>query len=300
MALMIKESKAPVGATLVVVSSFFYASYGIWTKLMGNFFDGFTSAAIRSLAVLLILFPFAAAYRKLEPLNLRKNWPYIVGMIIGSIFVWGSLYYAILHAGVGISLAISYLGIIIGSFLFGWLFAGERFTRDKALAATLGALGLVFIFYSSVSHSGWVALVAALTSGIAGGANSVFSKKIHYNALQSTMALWASALIANLSVIVILSRPLPVIGWHIEWFYMLIFVLVSIVASVTFVAGIKLVEAGAAGILGLLEIVFGVIFGVLFFSERPNIITMLGMTVIVAAAAIPYLKDYNAKRGTLD
>ncbi|HSW99461.1 MAG TPA: hypothetical protein VLH38_00315 [Patescibacteria group bacterium] len=53
-------------------------------------------------------------------------------------------------------------------------------------------------------------------------------------------------------------------------------------------------------ILGLLEIVFGVLFGVLFFHEKPTAVALLGMVVIIAAAAIPYLKDYNAKEGALE
>src|SRR5690349_9257504 len=122
------KSQAPVGASLVVLSSFFYASYGIWTKLMGNFFQGYTASALRSVLVLLLLFPIAFGYRKLEPLRLKLNWPWILGLIVASLFTWGPLYYAILHAGVGISLALAYAMIVIGSFFFGWLFASEKFT----------------------------------------------------------------------------------------------------------------------------------------------------------------------------
>src|SRR4051812_49240257 len=117
-----KRKSAPLGASLVVVSSLFYASYGIWTKLMGNFFEGYTASGFRSVLVLLILVPIAMFYRHLEPIRLKQNWRYIAGMIIASFFTWGPLYYAILHAGVGISLAIAYASIVIGSFFFGWLF----------------------------------------------------------------------------------------------------------------------------------------------------------------------------------
>ena len=62
----------------------------------------------------------------------------------------------------------------------------------------------------------------------------------------------------------------------------------------------KLIDAGAAGILGLLEIVFGVIFGVLLFHEHLALLVIAGVMVIIVAAAIPYLRDYNSKRGTLE
>ena len=64
---------APLGASLVVTSSFFYASYGIWTTLMGNFFGGYTASALRSVLVLIILVPIAFAYKQLGPVQWRKN-----------------------------------------------------------------------------------------------------------------------------------------------------------------------------------------------------------------------------------
>jgi len=81
----------------------------------------------------------------------------------------------------------------------------------------------------------------------------------------------------------------------IEWVYLIIFAVSSLVASWTFVRGLKLVEAGVAGILGLLEIVFAVLFGILFFHERPGIIALIGMAVIVVAASLPYVRPKASK-----
>jgi drug/metabolite transporter (DMT)-like permease len=297
---MAKKYKAPLGASLVVVSSLFYASYGIWTKLMGNFFDGYTASALRSVLVLVILIPIAFAYRSLQPVELRRNWRYMGGMIIASLVTWGSLYYAILHAGVGISLTVAYASIVIGQFFFGWLFVRERFTRDKALSAVLGIVGLALIFAPTTKGLAVLALVAALASGLSSAANAVFAKKIHYNATQSTIVLWSASVVANFFMAAILHRPYPSVGLHIEWLWLILFAVASVIASWSLVRGVKLIDAGAAGVLGLLEIVFGVLFGVIFFGERPGLAALGGIVVIIAAAAIPYFKDYNAQKGTLE
>lgn len=291
---------APLGASLVLLSSFFYASYGIWTKLMGNFFGGYTASALRSVLVLLILLPFAVFYRHFEPIRIKQNWPYIVGMIIASLFTWGPLYYAILHAGVGISLAIAYASIVIGSFFFGWVFGRERFTKDKAISALLGVVGLVLIFTPSIGHLGLLALFGALVSGLSAGANAVFSKQIHYNATQSTVVLWSASVIANFAMAFAVHEHRPTIGWSAPWLYLVFFAVASVIASWSLVKGVKLIDVGAAGILGLLEIVFGVIFGAVLFHERPALIALLGMAIIIAAASIPYFKDYNVQRGILE
>ena len=267
---------------------------------MGDFFDGYTASALRSVLVLLLLLPLAIAYKQFEPLKLHQNWCYLAGMFIASLFTWGPLYYAILHAGVGISLAITYASIVIGTFFFGWLFANERLTKDKALSALLGMVGLGLIFSPSTSRLGWLALVAALVSGVSAGANTVFAKQVTYNATQSTLVLWVASVIANLCMAFALAETHPTVGWHVQWLYLVFFAIASVIASWALIKGVKLIDAGAAGVLGLLEIVFGIFFGALFFHERPGVVVLLGVLVIIAAAAIPFVKDYNAKRGTLD
>lgn len=294
-----KKFQAPLGASLIVLSSIFYASYGIWTKLMGDFFDGYTASALRSILVVFILALIAIYYHKFESLQLKKNWLYISGMIIASLFTWGPLYFAILNAGVGISLAIAYASIVIGSFFFGWLFAAERFTKDKAISAVLGIVGLGLIFLPTVSGLGWLALVAALVSGLSSAANAVFSKQIHYGSTQSTLTLWIASVVANVLMAFVLGRSYPSFDWQIQWFYLSLFAIASVIASWSLVRGLKLIDVGAAGILGLLEIVFGVVFGVILFQERPTLVVLAGMAIIICASAIPYFKDFNAKHGTL-
>jgi drug/metabolite transporter (DMT)-like permease len=296
---MSKVTKAPMGASLVVLSSFFYASYGIWTKLMGDFFQGYTASALRSILVVAILLPIALTLHQIQPLNIRANWRYIAGMVIASSFTWGPLYYAILHAGVGVSLAVTYASIVIGSFLFGRLFVGERLTKDKLVSGALGLVGLGLIFTPTLPHVGWIALAGAVVSGLSAGANTVFSKQIHYNSAQSTLALWTASIVANTIMAFILNEHGPTVGRHIEWLYLLCFAIASIIASWAFIRGVKLIDVGAAGVLGLLEIVFGVVFGVIFFKERPSLIALGGVGVIILAAAIPYIKDYDRRRGTL-
>jgi len=294
-----KKRSAPLGASLVVFSSVFYASYGIWTKLMGNFFGGYMASALRSVLVLLILVPITFRLRKFQPLKLKDNWHYILGMIFASFFIWGPLYYAILHAGVGLALTVAYASIVIGTFFFGRLLANERLTKDKWISACLGIIGLGFIFLPNTSHVAWFALGAAALSGVGSALNTVITKKIPYNATQTTVVMWVASVIGNAIMAAILREAIPKIGLHRQWLYLLVFAIASVIATWTLIKGIKLIEAGAAGVLGLLEIVFGVGFGMLFFHERPAAIALVGALLIITASSIPYIRDYNAQSGTL-
>jgi len=239
-------------------------------------------------------------YRAFEPLRLKANWLYIVAMFAGSLFTWGPLYYAILHAGIGLSTAVNYASIVLGMFLFGWLLAGERFTRDKAISATLGTIGLICIFAPSVTGFGWLALGAAILSGLSVAWSGIFAKRVEYNATQSTIVLWAASVVANAVMAIILGAKYPPVEQYSAWIYLIIFAVASVIASWSFVKGLKMIDAGAAGVLGLLEIVFGLLFGIVFFHEKPGILALVGAAVIIISAAIPYVKDFNLKRGTLD
>lgn len=296
---MHKVTKAPLGASLIVLASFFYASYGIWTKLMGDFFEGYTASALRSVLVVLLLLPVAFAFRRFQPLKLKQNWRYILGLFTAALFTWGPLYYAILHAGVGISLTVNYACLIIGALLFGRLFGGERFTKDKAISAALGFVGMCLIFTPGTSSFGWLPLTAAAISGLSIGAVMVCSRQIQYNSTQTTLVLWVTSALASGAMALILQEQMPVIALHIEWLHLVFFSVASVAASWALVRGLKLIDAGAAGLLGLLEIVFGVAFGILLFHERPGILVLFGAIVIILAAAIPYIKDYRTKQGTV-
>lgn len=291
-----KKQNAPLGASLVVLSSFFYASYGIWTRLSEGYFTGYAATAIRSLTVLAILVPIALKLKKFQKIHLKKNLHLIIGLIISSCFIWGPLYYAILNAGIGISIASNYAAIVIGMFFFGWLFFRERFTKEMAISTILGSLGLALIFVRGNSHFGFLAVAAAVLSGIATSLNMIISKKLPYNATQSTITLWSTGVIANVAMMLMVGESIPKLSWNINWLYLLLFSIASVIASWSFVSGLKLINAGVAGILGLLEVVFGMAFGVLLFNEQPGIWGYAGALIIVISAATPYLNDINALR----
>ena len=291
---------APLGASLVVLSSIFYASYGIWATLMGNFFGSFTASALRCTLVTILLYVVAVSRKELQKINWRRDYKWFLVMLVSAIFVSGPLYYAVLRGGIGVSLGLNYIGIVIGMFICGKLFMGERYTKDKLLATVLGILGIALVFLPNVKAAGWLPLVAALTSGLFTASNMSATKRVPYNGTQSAILVWLPGIIVNIPIAFLLQEHMPAIGAHVQWLYLLAYVVISLIASWTFIQGLKLVEAGAAGILGLLEVVFAVLFGVVFFNEHPNTVVLFGVASIILAAAIPYIKDYNARKGTLE
>jgi drug/metabolite transporter (DMT)-like permease len=293
-----KATRAPLGAGLVVISSFMYASYGVWVVLMGDSFGTFTQAVLRSSIVIVFLLPIALWRNELSKVNWRRDVWWLVAQLIASLLIAAPFYYAVLKIGVGLGIGISYAGIIIGAFLFGRLLNNERYTKDKWLSTLLGILGLWLIFTPNLKALGFLAMGAALISGLASGMEMVIHKKLQYSASQTAVIMWVATAIVNVPFVLLFSEHIPALD--INWVYLILFAFASLAASWALIGGLKLIEAGAAGILGLLEIVFGIICGMIFFCERPGALPMFGMVAIVVAAAKPYFQHYNNRDGTID
>ncbi len=77
------------GPGLIILSSLFYASYGIWIVLLGNSFSGYTASAVRSMITLIIVLVIMFFTKAREPLQLHINGRYIFGMFVSSFFIWG-------------------------------------------------------------------------------------------------------------------------------------------------------------------------------------------------------------------
>lgn len=284
------KSNTSLGTSLIILSSLFYASYGIWTTLMGDFFSGYTASAIRSILVLIILIPIGLFRKQFGSLDFANNWKKLLSMVFISTLVWGLLYYSVLNAGIGVSSTVNYAAIVIGMVFFGWLLAKEKFTSDKKWSLAIGMFGLLLIFIQTSSGSiGFMPLIAAVISGLAIAANTVIAKQLPYNTIQTTCVFWATSVIANIPMIFILNEQLPQVGLYVEWFYLLMFAICSLLASWTLMRGLKYIDAGLAGILGLLEIVFGVMFGIILFNERIELLTILGVIIILLSSVFPYL-----------
>lgn len=290
-----KQSTTPLGAGLIVISSVLYGSYGIWIKKLGDHFDEFFQASIRCFFVALFLLPIAYFTKQLSRIEFKRDLWQIIGLFLCGILISVPLFYAINIIGVGLGICVSYAGIVIGAFVFGRIFNNEKYTFDKLLSTILGIVGLWLIFTPSTKTYGFLALFAALLSGFAVGLHMVIAKKMKYSVIQTSMMSWSAAFFVNIPFIFVFNEKLTSFNFDINWFYLFVFIVVSMGSSFFVISGLKLIDAGVAGILGLLEIVFGVIFGLIVFNENIKSLAYVGMLLIICAAAIPYFQHYKAR-----
>ncbi len=283
--------KKHIGVILVFLSTILFASYGVWSVLIGPEFGVFFQGYVRSLMILIFLVPvaiFARSFTKIE----RKDYPNFLLFLFFVILTQAPLYYAYQNAGIGISTLVFFSSYLIASYVVGKVLIGETLTTVKLVSFVLAMVGLVSIFYTSLGIFSIFALSMAALNGIASGSEVAVTKLIpeKYNTLQTTILAWLAILVTHLPLSFIFNERQVPLALDIHWFAMLCFAFAGGVSFFLVIVGYKYIDASVGGLIGLLEIIFSIILGVILFSEVLTSNIILGAIIILIAAALPNLK----------
>lgn len=283
------------GTLLVLLSSVLFASYGIWSKLLGLDFGIFYQGWVRSLIVLIILIPIAVITHQWGKIE-RKDYRWILIPVLFGAATQAPLYYAFVHAGIGISSVIFFTTFLLMSYAVGWLL-GEDITRVKVTSFLLALVGLVLTFGLSIKEFAILALLAAALNGVASGGEVSTTKKVtgRYSSLQISIFIWIGIVVTNLPASLLLGEPQLIPEFSAPWLAMLLYAVAGVIGFWAVVEGFKYIDASIGSLVGLFEIVFGIMFGVIFFSESVTPSIVVGSLLILVAAALPYLLSSNAK-----
>lgn len=282
------------GILLVFFSSILYGSYGIWSVLLGKDFGAFFQGYVRAGIVLLFLIPicyFTKSWQKIE----RENYKYFLLVVLFASCTQVPLYYAYQNAGVGITSLVLFSFALFTSYLFGKLFLGEKITIIKWISLILGCIGLFLIFFNSLGEYSILALLMAALGGFAVGGQTSASKLIpkKFSAIQTSTITWISGFVIGLPISLILGEKQIIPSFNVQWLSMFVFAAAGLLAFYFVIEGFKKVDASIGGLIGLLEVVFGVAFGVLIFNELLTINMIFGSIIIFIAASLPHLKFFQ-------
>ncbi len=278
------------GIYLVLLSSLMFGSYGIWSRLMGDFFDPFYQGWTRGLIILLILTPFLFWKKQIIPIK-RKDWGWIATYMCFTSLTQAPLYYAFNHMDIGTATVLFFATMLLTMYVVGFGFLGEKLTKVKLVAFLVACLGLFVTFsFSLVTFSLFAASMAVL-NGIASGGEISSSKKLtgSYSAIYVTWLSWLIVLLTNLPASIALGETQHIPSFNIEWLYQLGYVVAGIVGFWAVIEGFRHVEASIGGLIGLMEVVFSIAFGVLLFHEGLTMRSGIGALLVISAAALPHV-----------
>ena len=284
------------GIYLVLLSSLMFGSYGIWSRLMGGFFDPFYQGWTRGLIILVILVPYLLWKKQIIPIQ-RKDWGWFVTFMCFTSLTQAPLYYAFNHMDIGTATVLFFATMLLTVYVVGFGFLEEKVTKVKVLAFLVACMGLLVTFSFSLLSFSLFAASMAIVNGIASGTEISSSKKLTdtYSALYVTWLSWLMVVFTNFPVSIMLGETQPLPSLSIEWLYQLGYVGASLVAFWAVIEGFKYVEASIGGLLGLLEVVFSILLGMLFFHEVLTLRVGVGALLVISAAALPHIAELRRR-----
>jgi drug/metabolite transporter (DMT)-like permease len=287
-----KNKQLNLGSMYIAISALVYASYGVWSKLMAGYFEEFNQAWIRAIVLLMILVPFGVMTNKFKKIEKQDiKWFVIISLAGG--LNQAPYFFGFQYLNVGSAALLFYTMLVVGTFVIGKLFFQEKITLEKQASLIIGVIGMLILYSFSLTSAQIMPAVLTSIAGLLGATVVVFSKKIssNYSETQILSSIFVAMLLVNFLIGLLLGESLPALALNTPWMAQLGYSLAMLVANAFVIAGYKYVQASVGGLIGLLEVIFAAVFGVILFSEVFTASTLVGGGLILFAAMVPYLVE---------
>lgn len=284
------------GSLLIAMSALFFSSYGIWSRLMAGTFGEFNQAYIRAIVVLLVLIPLGLAtkqFRKIE----KKDWKWFIVIALAGGLNQAPYYYGFEHLNIGTAVLLFYTMLTLGAYVFGKFFFNEKMSGVKYLSLVLAIVGMVMIYSFSLSGKEIGAAMLVSMAGLMGATVVVMSKKLtdRYSEMQILTGVFVMMLLANFGISSMVGESLGQVGL-VPALAQLGYSGAMLVANISVMSGFKYLDPSVGALIGLLEVIFGTIIGIVLFGEVMTGMTIVGSGVILIAIALPDVVEVVGKR----
>ncbi len=279
------------GVSFITISAIFYASYGIWSKLMGGIFSEFTQAWTRGIAVLTIILILNQFLHFLKPIS-KKDLPWFLAIGLCGGLNQAPYYFGFVHLDIGTALVLFYASLVASGYIIGNLFFKEELGIVKLISLVLALIGMVSIYRFSLSPNQILPAIGMMMAGFMGGTACVLTKKLsgNYSEFQIILSYSIFAILINSILAIALHETVPAFTHLTAWMGQIGYLIAYLTANVASIEGFKHLEPSVGSIVGLTEILFGVGFGIVLFHETLTLSTIIGGAFIILAATIPNLK----------
>lgn len=271
-----------------------FGSYGVFSKYLASY-DIFFQTYIRCFTVTAVLWAYGMYSKKLKKID-KSDYGWFAVVFLFTSFSIAPIMYAFRFLTLGTASFLFYSSLTIFTYIFGLVFFNEKLNSVKVISLSLSLIGMLLIFSLNITPYLLLPALMALLNGLASSGEVTFSKKISekYSSTQITMLVFGiigvshfilSILIGEKQDFSLVTQSLPIL---------LAFVSVAIVGMVTVVEGFKVVEPSIGAIIGLTEIVFSAVLGMVLFQENMSIYTAIGGSLITLAASLPNIDQLRS------
>ena len=273
----------------LIFASFFFSLMTLCVKNIDKRIPIYELVFFRSLLSLIITL-FVIKRKNLNPWGNNKRLLILRGILGTSALV--CIFYAIRNMPLSISTVIQYTYPIFIS-IFAGIFIKEKITRNLFFALTIGWLGIFVILnpsqlsYINVEIENLAVFIAFLGS-ICTALAYVTVKKLAFT--ENIYVIIAYFPLVSLITLL----PLVLINWVTPNINELIWIigigLFTQLGQTFLTIGLKILPASEASTINYLQVLFGSIWGILFFNEIINLNFLLGALLVLLGTIISSTK----------
>lgn len=250
---------------------------GVLIRLASHSVDNATIVFFRNLTGLIILLP-VMLLKGTKSIKTDKVWMHSWRAIIGLLAMYG-FFYAIAHLKLSNAMVFTYSSPIFIP-LVAWLFLKERITSSMWLAALVGLVGVILV---AKPNEGFFNLLSVI-----GITSSFFAAMAFVTVRALTTTEPVTRIVFYFCLIGSLLSSIPMFWhWRIFTAHEVLLLggsgLLATLSQLCLSKAYSYAPAGKIGPANYLAIIFAGIFAALLWQEYPDVISIIGMALILVA-----------------
>ena len=284
-----------------IISGAMWGSAGIFVRKLTELgMNSYTVVSVRVVLAVLILAIWLGIYdRNLLKIKLKDLWIFVAGGVVGMFGLNICYNFAISELSLSLAAVLLSLSPVFVLFMAAILFK-EKITPKKVICMTIAIAGCVLAsgVLEAASTMRWsvkgiiVGTIGAFFYGLYGIISKTAMER-GYHAFTTTfyclfMVMLVVIPLTNWKLVtnVVVANPVKM-----SVFLVIHSLCTSVLPYVLYTFSIRYIDAGMASILASGEPVAAMIFGVIFFSEIPTVLSVVGIVLVIVALALLSMPD---------
>lgn len=284
-----------------IISGAMWGSAGIFVRKLTELgMNSYTVVSVRVILAVLILAVWLGIYdRNLLKIKLKDLWIFVAGGVVGMFGLNICYNFAISELSLSLAAVLLSLSPVFVLFMAAILFK-EKITSKKVICMTIAIAGCVLAsgVLESASTMRWsvkgiiVGTIGAFFYGLYGIISKTAMER-GYHAFTTTfyclfMVMLVVIPLTNWKLVtnVVVANPIKM-----SVFLVIHSLCTSVLPYILYTFSIRYIDAGMASILASGEPVAAMIFGVIFFSEIPTVLSVVGIVLVIVALALLSMPD---------
>ena len=284
-----------------IISGAMWGSAGIFVRKLTELgVNSYTVVSVRVILAVLILAVWLGIYdRNLLKIKLKDLWIFVAGGVVGMFGLNICYNFAISELSLSLAAVLLSLSPVFVLFMAAILFK-EKITSKKVICMTIAIAGCVLAsgVLESASTMRWsvkgiiVGIIGAFFYGLYGIISKTAMER-GYHAFTTTfyclfMVMLVVIPLTNWKLVtnVVVANPIKM-----SVFLVIHSLCTSVLPYILYTFSIRYIDAGMASILASGEPVAAMIFGVIFFSEIPTVLSVVGIVLVIVALGLLSMPD---------